>query len=163
MLNANSTLKFNKLCVRLLSSSVLASLSILVGLIPEISGRSPNIAGIVNVSLARNVYAQGFTPEETESYAKTGYEVELIRRELYKELKNLINEPPPNILCDQQSTIDNLEPEAQAIANRYCAKSLQVVQQSNLSISRFNELKARYDAGGEFYEQVQAIIRKLQN
>ena len=163
MLNVDSTPKLNKLYIRLVSSGILASLSILVGLAPQISGRSSSTDGLVNISLASNVYAQEFTPEETESYAKAGYEVELLRREVYKELKNLINEPPPNIVCDQQSTIDNLEPEAQEIANRYCTQSQQIVQQNNLSINRFNELKARYDSKDNFYEQVQAILRKLQN
>ena len=163
MLNVDSTPKLNKLYIRLVNSGILASLSILVGLAPEISGRSSSMDGLVNISLASNVYAQEFTPEETESYAKAGYEVELLRREVYKELKNLMNEPPANIVCDQQSTIDNLEPEAQEIASRYCTQSQQIVQQNNLSINRFNELKARYDSKGDFYQQVQAILRKLQN
>ena len=163
MLSVYSTPKLNKLYIRLISSGILASLGILLGFAPEILVRSSSIDGLVNISLANNAYAQDFTPEETESYAKAGYEVELLRREVYKELKNLMNEPPANIVCDQQSTIDNLEPKAQEIASRYCTQSQQIVQQNNLSINRFNELKARYDSKGNFYEQVQTILRTLQN
>ena len=163
MLNVDSISRLNKLCIRLMSSGVLASVAILVGLAPEISMRSSNMEGLVSISLASNAYAQDFTPEETESYARAGYEVELLRREFYKELKSLMNEAPPDIVCDQRSTIDSLEPAAQEIANRYCTQSQQIVQQNNLSINRFNELKARYDSKGDFYQQVQAILRKLQN
>ena len=134
MLNVASTCsncsKFNQLCVRLLTSSVLASLGVMVGLAPEISGRSSNIDALVNISFADAAAAQQFTPTETENYARAGYEVELLRREVYQELKSLMNEPPPNIVCDQQSTIDSLKPEAKAIANRYCTQSRQIVQQN---------------------------------
>lgn len=162
MLNVDLTFpKLNQLCVRLISSGVLASLSILVGLTPEISLRSTD--ALVSLSFDSKAYAQQFSPEETENYAKAGYEVELLRREVYQELKNLMNEPPPSIVCDQQSTIDSLKPEAKAIARRYCTQSRQIVQQNNLSINRFNELKNRYNRQDSFYDQVQGILLKLQN
>ena len=163
VLNVDSVPKLNRLCVRLINSSLLASLGILLGLAPEISVRSSTTTGIASIYWANNAHAQDVTSEETESYAKAGYEVELLRREVYKELKSLMNEPPPNIVCDQQSTIDSLNPEAQEIASRYCTQSRQIVQQNNLSINRFNELKARYDNRDSFYQQVQGVLRDLQN
>ncbi|MEO1671585.1 MAG: DUF4168 domain-containing protein [Cyanobacteria bacterium J06631_2] len=153
----------NKLCVRLITSSVLASLGVIVGLAPEISERSSNVDALVNISFANTASAQQFTSTETESYARAGYEVELLRREVYQELKSLMNEPPPSIVCDQRSTIDSLKPEAKAIANRYCTQSRQIVQQNNLSINRFNELKTHYDNKDGFYDQVQEILIRLQN
>ncbi|MGB5633901.1 MAG: DUF4168 domain-containing protein [Waterburya sp.] len=166
MLNVESAVpKSNKLYVRIISSSVLALISLTGGFIPEISMGSHDAKEIswLKTSLARDAYGQQFTPEETENYAKAGYEVELLRREVYKEIKNLMNEPPPNIVCDQQSTIDNLQPEVKEIANRYCNQSQQIVQQNNLTINRFNELKTHYDRHDSFYQQVQGILLKLQN
>ncbi len=166
MLNVESAVpKLNKLYVRILSSSVLALMSLTSGLIPEISVAShdANKNSGLTISWSREAYGQQFTPEETENYAKAGYEVELLRREVYQEIKNLINEPPPNIVCDQQSTIDNLQPEVKEIANRYCNQSRQIVQRNNLTINRFNELKTHYDRRDSFYQQVQGILLKLQN
>jgi hypothetical protein len=163
MLNVDLTLpKLNQLCVRLISSSILASLGIMLGLTPEISIQSTEINSLVVVSLASRAYGQQITPAETENYAKAGYEVELLRRKVYQEIKNLIKEPPPNILCDQQSTIDQLKPEIKNIANRYCTQSRQIVQRHNLSINRFNELKSYYDRQDAFYQQVQGVLLKLQ-
>jgi hypothetical protein len=163
MLNVDLTLpKLNQLCVRLISSSILASLGIMLGLTPEISIQSTEINSLVVVSLTSRAYGQQFTPAETENYAKAGYEVELLRRKVYQEIKNLIKEPPPNILCDQQSTIDQLKPEVKNIANRYCTQSRQIVQRHNLSINRFNELKSYYDRQDTFYQQVQGVLLKLQ-
>lgn len=158
--------KLNKLYFRILSSSVLMLIGLTGGLIPEISlGSSEDVNQIsrLTISWSRIAYGQQFTPEETENYAKAGYEVELLRRDIYKEIKNLINESPPQIVCDQQSTIASLQPEVQAIANRYCNQSQQIVQQNNLTVNRFNELKTYYENRDTFYNQVQEVLLKLQN
>jgi len=163
MLNVDLTLpKLNQLWVRLISSSILASFGVFSGLTPEIAINSSNLNSPIIVTLANKAYGQQFTPAETESYAKAGYEVELLRRKVYQEIKNLIKEPPPNILCDQQSTIDILQPEIKNIANRYCTQSRQIVQRHSLSVNRFNELKTYYDRQDTFYQQVQGVLLRLQ-
>ncbi len=165
MLKANLTLpKLNKLYIRIWGSSALALVSLAGGIVPEISLSSGvNRTSLATVSLSRDAYGQQFTPEETENYAKAGYQVELLRRKVYQEIKNLMNEPPPNIVCDRQETINNLKPQIREIANRYCNQSQQIVQQNNLTINRFNQLKADYDRQDRFYQQVQTILLKLQN
>ena len=158
MLNVNLTLpKLNKIYVRIVSSSLLAAIGLVSGFIPEISMQSSS------VFLTAHAYAQQFTPEEAENYAKAGYEVELLRRQVYKEIKTIINEPPPNIVCDREETFQNLKPNVREIADRYCNQSRQIVQQNNLSINRFNELKNYYDRRDDFYQRVQSILLKIQN
>ena len=158
MLSVNLTLpKLNKIYIRLVSSSLLAGIGLIYGFVPEIEPKSSAI------SFSINAYAQEFTPEETQSYAKAGYEVELLRREVYQEIKSLINQPPPNIVCDRQETLQNLNSNIRELANRYCSESLQIVEQNNLSINRFNELKRYYDRRDRFYQQVQQVLLKLQN
>ena len=156
MLNVNSNLfKFNKISIKLISSSLLAGIALINGFVPEVSGRSP--------SFSINAYAQEFTPDEIENYAKAGYEVELLRREVYKEIKTLIKEPPPNIVCDRQETLQGLDEAVRAIAVDYCDRSRQIVEENNLTISRFNELKTYYDRRDSFYQQVQNALLKLQS
>ncbi|MBE9045872.1 DUF4168 domain-containing protein [Pleurocapsales cyanobacterium LEGE 10410] len=166
MVNINLTLfKSNKLYTRLIGHTILAIVGLMFGLIPEVSLKSQNLNGVSSPSIALRVsaYAQQFTPEETENYAQAGYEVELLRREVYQEIKNLINEPPPEIVCDRQETFDNLEPKVREIAENYCSQSQEIVRQNNLTVDRFNELKTYYDLQDDFYEQVQGILLKLQN
>jgi hypothetical protein len=164
MLNVDFTVpsKLNQLCVRLISRSILASLGMILGFAPQISLKSSEDPLMV-ISFSSNAYGQQITAAETESYARAGYQVELLRRQVYQEIKNSIGEPPPNIVCDHQSTWDNLKPEVKNIANRYCTQSRQIVQQNNLSINRFNELKSQYDRQDGFYQQVQKILLRLQN
>ena len=166
MINVNLTLfKSNKLYTSLICSTALAVIGLMSGLVPEVSWRSPDVNGVhlPSVSLAVDASAQQFTPEETENYAQAGYEVELLRREVYQQIKNLINEPPPNIVCDRQETFDDLESNVREIAERYCSQSQEIVRQNNLTIDRFNELKTYYDRQDDFYHQVQSILLKLQN
>ena len=153
----SSVPKLNEICTRIISSTMLAGIGLSFGLIPKVSLNSPA------VSFSITAIAQEFTPEEITNYAKAGYEVELLRREIYKEIKSSINEPPPNIVCDRQETLQELKPEIREIADRYCTQSQQIVLENNLSIDRFNELKGYYDRRDDFYQQVQNTLIKLQN
>ena len=158
MLNFMPTLpKLKKISIRLLSTTMLAGIGLMNGLVPELSIDSSAI------TFSQQAYAQEFTPEEIGNYAKAGYEVELLRREVYQEIKTLMNEPPPNIVCDRQETLDNLKPDIKAIADRYCNQSQEIVRQNNLSINRFNELKSYYDRRDGFYQEVQNTLLKLRN
>ena len=158
MLNINSTLpKFKKIYISLISSSLLAGIGLICGVVPEISLQSRSL------SFSHDAYAQQFTPEEIQSYAKAGYEVELLRREVYQQIKSSIDEPPPNIVCDRQETLSNLKPEIRDIADRYCNQSQQIVRENNLTIDRFNELKSYYDRRDSFYQEVQNALIELQN
>ncbi len=148
--------KFNKILTRVSHSTVLAAIAIMCGIIPESSPRFSSL------SFATHAYAQIYTPEEILNYAKAGYKVELLRQEVYKEIKNIINQPPPNIVCNQQQTLQSLPDNVRQIANRYCNESRQIVRDHNLTIDRFNELKQRYDRGDDFYQQVQKILIDLQ-
>ena len=149
--------KLSKIYIRLISSSLLVGFSLVSGFVPQISLQSRSI------ELSSVARAQEFTPEEIQNYAKAGYEVELLRREVYQKIKSAINQPPPNIVCDRQETLQSLESNIREIANNFCNQSLQIVEQHNLSIDRYNELKSYYDRRDGFYQQVQNMLLKLQN
>lgn len=149
--------KLNKIFIRTISSSILATMGLMGGLVPKISIQPSSI------SLANQAYAQEFTPEEIANYAKAGSEVEQLRRQAYQEIKSITNEPPGNIVCNQEETRENLDPQVQAIANRFCNQILQIPERNNLSNSRYNELTSYYERQDNFYQQVQSVLLKLQN
>lgn len=158
MLNSNlSSLKLNKIYIRIVGSSILAAASLLSSLAPEVSWRSPSI------SWESQALAQDFTPEEIANYARAGSQVEQLRREAYKEIKTLMNEPPGNIVCNQSETRENLKPEVQVVTDSFCNQILQIPQQNNLSNNRYNELTSYYEQQNDFYQQVQNVLLKLQN
>ena len=150
------TPKINRICNQIISSTMLAGIGLGFGLIPEVSLNSFASFSIIAT-------AQEFTPEEIANYAKAGYQVELLRREVYQEIKTSINEPPPTIVCDRPETLQELQPEIREITNRYCDRSQQIVRENNLSVDRFNELKGYYERRDDFYQQVQNTLIELQN
>ena len=157
MLTVKSNLdKLNKILIHLSHCSILAAIAISWGIIPKVSPR------LTSFSLANQAYAQTYTPEETLNYARAGYKVELLRQEIYQEIKSMINQPPPNIVCNQQQTLQNLPDNVRQIAERYCNESRQIVRNHNLTIDRFNQLKQYYDRGDDFYQKVQKILIDLQ-
>ena len=158
MLTIKLTLvNLNKILNRTYVTSFLAIVGVLSGSVPEISMRSPSIVA------ATIAYAQDYTDEEIVSYARAGYQVELLRQKVYQEIKTALNEPPPNIVCDREQTLDSLSNEVREMAENYCDRSRQIVKNHNLSIDRFNELKQHYDRGDEFYQQVQNVLIDIQN
>ena len=165
MLNVDLTLlKLNKLCVRIISSSVLASLGILLGLAPQVSVQSSidDREQLVTISDSTFAVAQEVSPEETNNYAQAAFEVEMLRREIYQEVKKIIDRPPGDIVCDRQETLEDLDPQVRALTESYCNQTLEIVQQNNLSGDRYNELTSYYNRRDTFYQEVQKILLKLQ-
>ena len=159
MFLANLTLyKFaTKINRSLVTAGILAAMSIISGIAPKISLQS-NFLTWENA-----VYAQEYTSDEIYNYAKAGFEVEMLRQQVYQEIKSMVNQPPPEITCDRPETINNIPNNIRGIANNYCDRSRQIVRENNLSIQRFNQLKTYYDRGGSFHDQVQQQLLNLQN
>jgi hypothetical protein len=145
-----------KIAMRFLTTGILAAISLMFGSVPQLSWQYPPI------TFTSFVYAQDYTRDEIVNYAKAGYEVELLRQKVYKQIKNLINEPPPNIICNQRETLQGLSGDVRQIAVKYCNDSRKIVQKHHLTIDRFNQLKQYYDRGDDFYNSVQNILIDIQ-
>jgi hypothetical protein len=158
MLTINFTsCKLNRILAPFFTSGILAAMGIFSGIVPEIFPQFPNF------SFVAYAYAQDYTKEEVVNYARAGFAVEMLRQRVYQEIKAIINEPPPDIVCNQPETFQNLSGDVKDIAIRYCNDSSQIVKNNNLSVSRFNELKQVYDRGGDFYHQVQNALIDMQS
>lgn len=149
--------RLKKINSSLLIAVILAIMSIFSEVVPKLSFSSPHLLTWENA-----VYAQEYTSEEIYNYAKAGLEVEMLRQQVYQEIKSMVNQPPPDITCDQPETMSNIPANIRGIANNYCNRSRQIVRNNNLSIQRFNQLKIYYDRGGPFYQQVQQQLLNLQ-
>lgn len=155
--------KLNELCVRVISSSILASFGIMLGFAPQISVSSiDSREQFLTVSFSTLATAQEVSPEETNNYAKAAFEVEMLRREIYQEVKKIIDRPPGDIVCDRQETFAELEPQVRQLTERYCNQTLQIVERNNLSGDRYNQLTSYYGRRDTFYQKVQEILLKLQ-
>ena len=152
-----TTCNINKILFRFFTTGILAATGLFTSIVLE---DHPQFS---RLSFFAYAYAQDFTQDEVSNYARAGYEVELLRQRVYKEIKEMLNEPPPDIVCNQPETLQGLSDNVMQIALQYCDDSRQIVQSNNLTINRFNQLKNFYDRGGKFYQQVQSILENIQN
>ncbi|MDJ0633514.1 MAG: DUF4168 domain-containing protein [Xenococcaceae cyanobacterium MO_188.B29] len=143
----------NKVLFRFLTTGILAATGLFGILVIEVSFPFSRISSVA--------HAQDYTQNEVTSYAKAGYEVELLRQRVYKEIKSMLNQAPPDIVCNRPETFENLPDNVRDTVSQYCDDSERIVQRHNLSIDRFNQLKSFYDRGGEFYQQVQNVLKEF--
>lgn len=143
-----------KILLRFFTTGIVAATGLFGILVLEVNPSFPK--------LLSTAYAQNFTESEVTSYAKAGYEVELLRQRVYKEIKSMLDETPPDIVCNQPRTLQDLPGNVKQTVAEYCDNSRRIVQAHNLTIDRFNQLKRFYDGGGKFYQQVQNALKDLQ-
>jgi hypothetical protein len=138
-------------------------LTVLLGVIGVIGGFVPEFQPqLAKFNFSNLAYAQNFTQQEVVNFARAGFAVEMLRQKVYREIKEIINQPPPNIACNQPDTIDNLANNIRGIVDNYCRESTQIILNNNLTIARYNQLKKLYDQEGDFYRQVQQVLIQMQ-
>lgn len=148
--------QFKKFCIYIVNISLLTTIGILGGIVPNISDKEQSI------SLDYYAYAQSYTQQEIINYSQAGYQIELLRQQTYHQIKTLINQRPPNITCNQPGTLQNLDPNIRGIANNYCNNTMRIIRANNLTVQRFNQLKQFYDQRGEFHQRVQQMLLEVQ-
>ena len=143
---------FRQTLTRSLLLSILTTLSILGGVVPELSRQTPQLIFSFPV-IAR---AQEFSNEQIRKYAQAVLNIEDLRRQAYQDIQRIIGTQPPDIICNQPNTLRNLPTNAQKIAIDYCRNSKTIVERSGLSVTLFNNITTRVQSD-------QNLKRKIQN
>ena len=151
-----SICKFKKFCTYIVNISILATIGIFGGFVPNISRKEHEI------SFDYYACAQSYTQQEIVNYSRAGLQIELLRQQTYHDIKTIINQRPPTITCNQPSTLQNLAPNIRSIANNYCNNTMRIIRDNNLTVQRFNQLKQYYDQRGDFHQEVQQMLLDVQ-
>jgi hypothetical protein len=107
--------------LRSLVMGALATVSLLSGLAPDLSGRS----GTLVFSFA--AYAQEISTEEATNYAQAGMEIEQLRQKAHDDIKNIIGRSLRDC-CDKPESLNALTGDARNIAGDYCNRSQEIVK-----------------------------------
>ncbi|MGK7926817.1 MAG: DUF4168 domain-containing protein [Spirulina sp.] len=142
---------------RSLAIAGLAIAGVGLGVVPNLTRPAPHL--FATVARAQNV-----TDEEIQSYASAVLNMEPIRQEAYNDIKKLVTpDDPPNIICNAGATFSGLPGNARQIAVNYCNTSRQIVQDSGLSIERFNQITSQIQGGDvDLERRIQSAMRQLQ-
>lgn len=112
-------------------------------------------------SYTLSVSAQEISEKELNNYAQAILAMEQTRQDSYTEIKKIIGEAPPEIVCDQPTSYDNLPAEAQQIALNYCKNSEQIVKKSGLSVSQFNRITRMVQSDENLQRKVQNAMSEI--
>lgn len=143
---------FSQTLARFLLVSVLSTFSLLSGVVPEFSRQAP----LLIFSFPVNARAQEFSNEQIRKYARAVLDIEAHRRQAYQDIQTIIGRQPPEIVCNQPTTLRNLPANAQKIASNYCKTSKTIVERSGLGVSAFNAITTRA-------QEDQNLKRRIQN
>ncbi len=147
-----SLLNLNRIFTRSLMSSLVALIGILHGcnLVPTVSPTSsPPISN--------------FSEQDVTNYAQTVLKIEEQRQIAYQEIEKIIEDPPPEIACDQPNTLKQLPSQAQTVAVKFCNQSKKIAQDSGLSSSQFNAITENAQKDETLKKRIQnamILIRK---
>ncbi|WP_206814662.1 DUF4168 domain-containing protein [Chroococcus sp. FPU101] len=152
----SSLFDLSRILTRLLITSVLSTVGILSGFVPEFSWHSTQL------NFNSSAYTQDVTDDQVNKYAKAVLQMESYRQQAYREITQIMGKTPPEIVCNQRDSFRSLPTLAQRVAVNYCNTSKKIVESSGLSSSQFNAITLRVRSDDGLKRRIQNEIRRLQ-
>jgi Domain of unknown function (DUF4168) len=136
--------------------ATLAAGSVLLGIVPTVSGASPRL------TFQTAAYAQEVSQQDAINYARAVLAMEPLRQAAYDDIKRIVGSGQvPNIICNQPSSFGSLPGNARQIAVNYCNRSRDIVRE-NLPIDRFNQITERLQSDADLKRRIQNAMIELQ-
>ena len=113
------------------------------------------------ITIENQVLAQTPSDADLQKYAKAAMAIETLRQNTYRDIQNTVGQSKaPQLSCHQRQNFSQLPSQARSMANDYCNQSETIVQQSGLSITRFNQITQQLKRNPELYKKVQNMMRR---
>ncbi|WP_414548458.1 DUF4168 domain-containing protein [Anabaena sp. CCY 0017] len=125
-------------------------------------------ASLVTGSMTFSLRADAQTPavnntDDITNYAQAVLAMETPRQQAFDEIKKLIGGGEiPKIICNDPKSMNSLPRQAQDIAVTYCNRSQKIVEDSGLSIDRFNKITLELQSNNNLKRQVYNTLIRLQ-
>ncbi|OLP15750.1 hypothetical protein BST81_24655 [Leptolyngbya sp. 'hensonii'] len=137
--------------------ATLSATSVALGLIPSL----PNFS--TPLTFSTQALAQTVTDAELKSYARAVLTIEPLRQAAYSEIKKIVGSGDiPTVTCNKKDSLNNLPKSTRSIAIKYCNRSKKIVEESGLTIARFNAITVKVQEDPELEKRVQAELIRLQ-
>lgn len=105
--------------------------------------------------------AQTFSEAQVTAYAEAVMEIENHRQQALTQIRQIMGQEPPEILCNQPSTYQDLPSEAHKIVTAYCENAEDVVSNTSITVGEFNQITRQIKTDPDLKERVQAVMRNL--
>lgn len=110
----------------------------------------------------RVVNSQTVSDEQIISYAQAVMQIESNRQQAYAEIQQIMGENPPDIVCNQPSSYNNLPEDAAKVALTYCQNSESIVKDTGMTVEQFNQITQQVRQDQELERKIQNVISDLQ-
>ncbi|MDF5724810.1 MAG: DUF4168 domain-containing protein [Rhizonema sp. PD37] len=110
-----------------------------------------------------NAQSSSVSNDEFNSYARAMLSMEPDRQRAFRKIKEILGDRDvPQIVCNDPNSLNNLPSEAHNIAVKYCSRYQQVVEDSGLSIDRFNKITVELQNSSDLKNQIYKILINMQ-
>ena len=152
---------------RYLLVSTLSILGLMISIAPRWSNFSLNFVFTEAVYAQESLTDQVVTREEVTKYAFSVLEIENLRTEVYREIKNEFQKRSPGvsvppIICNEKSSVNTLPKNVKVIAVSYCNQAQEIIERNNLTVSRFNQITQLQRKDRTWQEKIQAELIRIQ-
>jgi Domain of unknown function (DUF4168) len=143
---------FYRLSCPLLLGMMTSLLSILGGIIPDLTARQP-------ISFTNGLaQAQEFSDPDLRNYAAALVQIEPIRQSALAQVSRANSGGLPNLVCNQPSTMESLNSEAKSLFIKYCNQCESIAASRGLSIDRFNQITQAVRSNPQLQNRVRGFM-----
>lgn len=148
----------NQMLSRSLLLGALSSVSLVAGLVPDLSFNSSNwVSGTA-------AYAQDISSTQVTNYAKAVLEAEPLRQTALNNIKQAMGSGDvPQIVCDNQESFNSLPENARNVASNYCNEYGTIVRKYFGSFEQFNQITTNVQNDPNLKKRIQDEMVRLQN
>ena len=158
MISFCSLAYLNRILSQSLVVGVFAVIGLLSGAIPEFSGNS-NTFVFSTVAYAQ----QTVTDAEITHYAEALLKIEELRQDTFGEIKNMFGGKVPEIVCNDNQSINNLPTPVRNAVRSFCDDSAAVVEDHfpQGRNSRFNQITNLMQNNPGLRQRIQNEMRRI--
>jgi hypothetical protein len=156
MLISNSIFTSNLCGYRVLLVGAIATLGVLSGYLPGLS--SPSFQGAPQLTFNAPAQAQAISEEELDTYIRAAYDMEILRRRSFREIRAANNGTVPDISCNSSEGLaDNVAP----IVRDFCDRSEVILNNYGMNSRRFNQIYTNSLSDPNLAARIQRRLQEL--
>ncbi|WP_071518137.1 DUF4168 domain-containing protein [Geitlerinema sp. PCC 9228] len=119
------------------------------------------ISSVVSAQEASEI--AGVSEEEILEYARVAYDIEKMRQQVYESIEEMTDGNVPELACNDEESLESVDREIRQVFSDWCQQSEKIIEESSLSISRFNEIHELREDNGQLKERIQEEVQKLRD
>jgi hypothetical protein len=121
------------------------------------------ISGTFGFNSQVNAQTLNVSNTEVTNYAKAVLGMEPVRQQAFEEIKKLIGSKEiPQVICNDSTSVNALPGKAKDIAVNYCNHSQKIVEDSGLTVERFNKITLEIPNNNNLKQQIYNTLLRLQ-